>query len=111
MGLSTLFITVSTIRGDNIVSCPLNIDCIQAYPPAHSDDKRIKTRIDLNQLFSTSGKIYTAGAGGGSHSSKAFKEAQSALFVTETPEEITALIQKAKEEHIELLKKHRVTIM
>jgi hypothetical protein len=102
--------------------CAINVDSVfmlsdisneddkQNLPDVTARDKP-HTRLDLKHLFSTSGQITTAGAGGGSYSDQEFKTAQSALFTLETVEEIEELKQDGQKAHLKMLRQARVNII
>tara|TARA_Y100000588_G_C13510768_1_gene609285 strand:- start:90 stop:317 length:228 start_codon:yes stop_codon:yes gene_type:complete len=73
-----------------------------AYPA--TDDKNANARIDLNAHFTSRGYNYTGAAYTDS-------TVQTALFVKETPEEITQKIQDAQKAQLELFRKSGVALI
>lgn len=102
MSLSTLFITVTARQGDDFIDYPINVANIMAYPATNA--KEANARIDLNAHFSARGYNYTGGAYSDSTVS-------TALFVKETPEEITQKIQNAQKAQLELFRKSGVALI
>ncbi len=102
MSLSTVFITVTARQGDDFIDYPVNVANIMAYPA--TDAKNANARIDLSAYYQPMGYVHLAEAFTAS-------EVQTALFVKETPEEITQKIQDAQKAQLELFRKSGVALI
>ncbi|MEC9236314.1 MAG: hypothetical protein VX740_07430 [Pseudomonadota bacterium] len=102
MSLSTIFITVSAKVNNDFIDYPVNVANIMAYPP--TNEKDVNTRIDLNAYYRPDGYVHLAEAYSAS-------QVRTALFVKETPEEITQKIADAKAEQLKIFKKSGVAII
>lgn len=112
---------MSVTENGGFKPCAINVDSVFMVSDISSEDdkqnlddiaNRVKqhARLDLKHLFSTSGQITTAGAGGDDYEQE-FKTAQSALFTLETVEEIEELKQDGQKAHLKMLRQARVNII
>lgn len=106
---------------DDVHPCSVNVDSIFLTTDLRNEDtqeldeetraKTPNTRLDLKQLFSTTGTITTAKAGGGQSYGTNSSSATSALKVRETIEELEELKNKGRAEHLKMLRESRLNIV